>query len=291
MLTTTNMSLKVWNTLADTFSHTDLQANWNAVDAHDHTTGKGLQIPAGGLAANAVTTAALANGAVTATKIADALKPSTGAAAGVEALRAIGSGAGQVVAGNDSRLTDRRVPSIPFVTALPGSPTDGQTCVFVSSDQAWLLQYRSAEPSAYKWHVLGGPSIRVEATGTFTTNGLALTWGALSTPLNIVAPLAGTYTSVVGVTSLAATSGTVIQDCAFTARPTSETVPTTPPLGCAYVAWRTTNDTSDKDAIIGRRPITVTAASQSVNFWSRTSAATTWNIINPWMEIIPTKVG
>jgi hypothetical protein len=51
-----------------------------------------------------VGTAELAAGAVTAAKIAAALFPSQGAANGTEALRAIGTGAGQVAAGNDSRF-------------------------------------------------------------------------------------------------------------------------------------------------------------------------------------------
>lgn len=42
--------------------------------------------------------------AVTSSKLADALKPSTGAAAGDEALRALGTTAGTAAAGNDNRL-------------------------------------------------------------------------------------------------------------------------------------------------------------------------------------------
>jgi hypothetical protein len=51
------------------------------------------------------------NGSVDISKVAASLIPSSGAGAAVEALRAIGGGAGQVVAGNDSRLTDQRVPT------------------------------------------------------------------------------------------------------------------------------------------------------------------------------------
>lgn len=48
------------------------------------------------------------DGSVTAAKVASSLKPSEGAGNSVEALRAIGSGPGQVVAGNDVRLSGRR---------------------------------------------------------------------------------------------------------------------------------------------------------------------------------------
>lgn len=69
-ITTTNMSLTAWDLTSDYFNHSELVANWEAVDAHDHTTGKGVQIPAGGLANDAVTGNTIADNAVTAAKIA-----------------------------------------------------------------------------------------------------------------------------------------------------------------------------------------------------------------------------
>ncbi len=48
---------------------------------------------------------------VTAAKVADALKPSVSAAAGTEALRALGTTATTAAAGNDSRLSDARTPT------------------------------------------------------------------------------------------------------------------------------------------------------------------------------------
>ncbi|HXS32238.1 MAG TPA: hypothetical protein VN758_00520 [Solirubrobacterales bacterium] len=47
---------------------------------------------------------------IVASMIADALKPSAGAAAGTEALRALGATASTAAAGNDTRLSDERVP-------------------------------------------------------------------------------------------------------------------------------------------------------------------------------------
>jgi hypothetical protein len=58
------------------------------------------------------------DGSVTLAKIAASLKPSGSAAAGDEALRAIGAGAGQVVAGNDGRLSDTRTPTDNTVTTI-----------------------------------------------------------------------------------------------------------------------------------------------------------------------------
>lgn len=58
----------------------------------------------------------IAAGSVTAISLAAALFPSQGAGGGTEALRAIGSGAGQVVGGTDARLTDTRTPTDGTVT-------------------------------------------------------------------------------------------------------------------------------------------------------------------------------
>lgn len=66
-----NMGLVKWNSTSDPFSHTQLAANIQALDDHDHTPGKGVQIPAGGLAANSITSTNLAPNSVLTTTIAD----------------------------------------------------------------------------------------------------------------------------------------------------------------------------------------------------------------------------
>lgn len=68
------------------------------------------------IAADAVGDSELADNVVSPLHLVNALKPSTGAGAATEALRSIGSGAGQVVAGSDARLTDTRTPTDLSVT-------------------------------------------------------------------------------------------------------------------------------------------------------------------------------
>lgn len=88
-ITSPKMGLKVWNLLTDPYDHAQLADNWAKVDQHDHTEGKGAQIPTGGiadgaitaskidptalptlsLADNSVTTAKILNGAVTNAKL------------------------------------------------------------------------------------------------------------------------------------------------------------------------------------------------------------------------------
>jgi hypothetical protein len=79
---TPRMSLKVWNSASDPYDHEQLADNFLKLDQHDHSSGRGVKIGAGGLQdfaigsnhffPGAVNAAALATGAVTTTKLADA---------------------------------------------------------------------------------------------------------------------------------------------------------------------------------------------------------------------------
>jgi hypothetical protein len=70
MQTLPNLGLIKWDNINDYFSHTQLAANFQLLDDHDHTSTKGKQIPAGGLGAASVDTAAIQDAAVTNAKIA-----------------------------------------------------------------------------------------------------------------------------------------------------------------------------------------------------------------------------
>lgn len=49
------MGLRVWDQLNDPYDHTQQANNWARVDYHDHTPGRGVQIPSGGIEAGAIT--------------------------------------------------------------------------------------------------------------------------------------------------------------------------------------------------------------------------------------------
>ena len=176
------------------------------------------------LADNSVDAAAIQDGVVGAAKIANALKPSAGAGAGTEALRAIGSGAGQVVAGNDARLTDQRVPTDNSVTTgkvvdanitlaklaansvddskivaghggagdySAGLPVSGlftgyRHTIFIIN-LAYDLIYRPDLDATYPWQVAGGPTLR--ASGT-SLNYIPAAWGG---GFSLAAPVPGRY--------------------------------------------------------------------------------------------------
>lgn len=60
--TTPKMSLRRWDQLSDLFSHDQLSDNWAKLDFHDHTPGRGVQVPTEGIFDGAITTAKLATG-------------------------------------------------------------------------------------------------------------------------------------------------------------------------------------------------------------------------------------
>jgi hypothetical protein len=63
-LTTPKMSLHVWDQLNDLYDHVQQANNWAKVDLHDHTPGRGVQIPTEGIFDGAITAAKLAAASV-----------------------------------------------------------------------------------------------------------------------------------------------------------------------------------------------------------------------------------
>lgn len=66
---TPKMSLRVWNSANDIWDHQQLAANFVKLDQHDHTAGKGTQLPTGAIQNSAITNPKILDGAVTNTKL------------------------------------------------------------------------------------------------------------------------------------------------------------------------------------------------------------------------------
>jgi hypothetical protein len=89
------------------------------------------------------------------------------------------------------------VARVPIVSALPGSPVDGQMIYYQNAAMAalgivWQLRYRAGASGSYKWEFVGGPPITAAvATQESTTNAayVALTTAGPA----ITLPLAGDY--------------------------------------------------------------------------------------------------
>lgn len=61
---TPRMSLKVWNSSADPYSHEQLADNFLKLDQHDHSQGRGTQIPGAGIQPGAITAEHIYPGAI-----------------------------------------------------------------------------------------------------------------------------------------------------------------------------------------------------------------------------------
>lgn len=88
--------------------------------------------------------------------------------------------------------------AVPFVTALPAGPVDGQEVSFIADALqgiVWRLKYRAADPSPYKWQFVGGaPLQKFAATGESVAN-TSNEWVDLTAAgaVPIALPLAGDY--------------------------------------------------------------------------------------------------
>lgn len=81
-ITTANMGLVKWTELSDPYDHTQLSGNFQKIDEHDHTVGKGKRLSGAALESEAINTAQLKDKSVTNAKLAggisaDKLAPGT----------------------------------------------------------------------------------------------------------------------------------------------------------------------------------------------------------------------
>jgi hypothetical protein len=86
------------------------------------------------------------------------------------------------------------IPRVGIVTALPGSPVDGQEVYYLvdaASGRVWHLRYRAASTSPYKWEFVGGSPVNAGPQGAVThavVSEIALTSGP-----TLTVPLSGDY--------------------------------------------------------------------------------------------------
>jgi hypothetical protein len=185
--TSAKMGLRIWNLLTDLYDHAQLADNWAKVDYHDHSPGKGVQIPTEGIA----------DAAVTAAKLSATTDPSGAYTSGKMNFRAGGGLVGSAAAGtyilrNDfGALTVVPVPAA--TSAIYLDPNDwtasGRVVRYVL--RASLLTNAVAPTASYQFAMFpvatwGGAS---GVAPTVATVGAAVTG---STSTTIAAPPATT---------------------------------------------------------------------------------------------------
>ena len=89
------------------------------------------------------------------------------------------------------------------VTALPGSPFDGQLILFTDSTSAptyvWQLRYNANSASSFKWEFVGGSSFNSAEVDIQYAN--ITSYDMTNSPAAILAPLAGDYDVIVSGTN------------------------------------------------------------------------------------------
>jgi hypothetical protein len=160
---------------------------------------------------------------------------------GIEATATVADGAATqastalTTASNAVNAVNASIP--PYVTTLPGSPTDGQEIYYGASPTngvIWHLRYRSGATGSFKWEFIGGPSLASDlgypATGEqYTSSGtpgdLSTVGPSLTVPLagqydirwgSRITPTSGASAGTVGVVLGGATTATIDLQCSFT---------------------------------------------------------------------------
>ncbi len=184
---------------------------------------------------------------------------------------------------NEIDVTIAASGSSSYVTALPGSPVDGQECILVDSTSAptwsWHMRFNS---TTGKWHFLGGTPGYSEVTAD-ETSGTVGSYVALTTAgPSFAIPVAGDYdveigaqlhTSGAGGTVLNMSydiggTGAVDADATVTVQPSGSS----PQPGQARVRRKT-----------GLTAVTLTAKYKT--------SATQIGAQNRWMRVTPVKIG
>jgi hypothetical protein len=106
------------------------------------------------------------------------------------------------------------VPTV--VTALPGSPVDGQEIYYQSAAMAtagvaWHLRYRAGATGSYKWEFLGGAPISAEylPLETFNSANPSVWFGINANDPKLNVPLAGDYDAQHSVAMTVSSAGIV----------------------------------------------------------------------------------
>lgn len=170
-------------------------------------------------------------------------------------------------------------------TALPSSPSDGQSFYYVADTTngvVWHLRYRSASASAYKWEYVGGSQLINTVFANEQYVGAAYGNLATSGP-TVTVPLAGDYVVTIGFTGNNGQAGQVARmsyDIGATGAVDADSV-----LYVTSVAagnYATVTKPQRKNAIAASSALTAkykTAAGSGVYFQDR------------FMQVIPVRVG
>lgn len=207
-ITSPNMGLKVWNLLTDPYDHAQLADNWAKVDQHDHSTGKGAQIPTGGIADGAVTadkidpsalpTLVLADDSVTTAKILNGAVTTGKLGTGSVTSGVIADGTIQTADIGTSQITSTRLAddAVTSTKLQDDAVTDGNRAVTTDHirDGAVTANKLSSAVASYVGITTSGAARRGATTIATNQTTTSTSYVALTTAdevANIIVPTGG----------------------------------------------------------------------------------------------------
>jgi len=178
-----------------------------------------------------------------------------------------------------------------LVTALPGSPTDGQEINYQSAGMAtdgiiWRFRYRSASASAYKWEFIGGQAWSAEVATSQTRAATA--YGDLATVgPTITAPLAGDFMLEFGasVASDTTSNGALVSPSVSGGSASSPVDADSASINVTVGAGAIYNASLSRKI----RKNALTAADITLRY--RCSTANTSTFASRWLAVTPIRVG
>lgn len=209
--TTPKVSLRLWDQLNDPYSHDQLSDNWSKMDFHDHTPGRGVQIPTEGIA----------DGAITPAKVAASLDPGPAYSTWKNLRSGAGTIGASVVAGSyvlaETNNAAAGYPAAQPLNVIPYyqffDPADYAVSGRTVRYRLQVTCFTSATAPGANFSVNLFPASYVGATFTVgsATPGMTVTFStpAANSVLNlngseVAAPVAGIY--ALGVTNSATTA-------------------------------------------------------------------------------------
>lgn len=176
---------------------------------------------------------------------------------------------------------------VPVVTALPGSPVDGQE-IYLAADAAngvlWRLRYNAGSASAYKWEFLGGPPLWASVAAS-EIPALGATYVDMTTvgpTVTLPAGVGGDYDVHTGC-RMALNGAAAIGDMSYSVAGAAALDLTVCTLG---------GDVNTKAAVSkSSRNTAVPSAASFVAKYRNSGGGNTVNINNRFIEVRPVRVG
>jgi hypothetical protein len=185
------MGLTSWDQPTDPYNYAQLAQNWQILDYHDHTPGKGSPIAAGGLAAGAVLSNSIAANVIGVQHLSAALASNVG----LNVTGSVGSGYVNIPTSQNTASTTYTTLTTPDQIANVVVGTGG--ILFVGYQATWASSVGGAGSAAI---FLGANQLQALSSGTATAPSVQ---NAVSSSAGISATLAS---SPVGLVSGAQTS-------------------------------------------------------------------------------------